>query len=368
MLTPMSIESRSRPLTKRDGGVEAQREVLAARRAYFLDYFDFSVGKGLEIGPLDSGIADAELHDVSYVDVFDTEGTRQHYADDPNVILELIPEVDFPLYADGRFRTLPEATAAGAPFDWVIASHVIEHVPDVIGWLQQIGEITGDGARLVLAVPDRRYCFDRHRPPTTTGQALEAYELQATRPSTRAVYDFFRAAVTVDTSELWRGERPPGRDARMHDLPTTLAHLERARAGEYIDCHVWMFTPESFLEQVKEWRELGLTPWYVERIDEVKGSVEFHAVLRRESRGDRAGVAPVEEPELASDLPDWLEHEHRLQAEVRQLRAQVRQLRRRNKELTGRLRRAEVPVATRVRRGALRRLRALRSSNGSTDR
>lgn len=364
MLPSMSIESRSRPLTKRDAGVEAQREVMAARRAHFLAYFDFSQGRGLEIGPLDSGIADPECHDVSFVDVFDTAGTREHYADDPNVILELIPPVDFPLYADGRFRTLSEATAEGAPFDWVIASHVIEHVPDVIGWLQQIAEITDDDARLVLAVPDRRYCFDRHRPPTTTGQALEAHEQQATRPGTRAVYDYFRTAVTVDTTDLWRGCRPPGRDARMHDLPATLANLARAREGEYVDCHVWTFTPQSFLEQVREWRELGLAPWYVERVDEVKGSVEFHAILRRAPRGPQdPQVPPVDEPELASDLPDWLEHEHELESEVQALRDEVRQLRRQNKRLTRRLRHADVPVATRIRRGALRRVRALRSSN-----
>lgn len=359
----MPTESRSRPLTKRDAGVEAQREVMAARRAHFDAYFDFTRGRGLEIGPLDSGIADPELHDVSFVDVFDTAGTREHYADDPNVILELIPPVDFPLYADGRFRTLSEATAEGAPFDWVLASHVIEHVPDVIGWLQQIGEITGDDAQLVLAVPDRRYCFDRHRPPTTTGQALEAHEQQAARPGTRAVYDYFRTAVTVDTRDLWRGARPPGRAARMHDLPTTLAKLEHAREGEYVDCHVWTFTPQSFLEQVKEWRELGLAPWYVERIDEVKGSVEFHAVLRRASRTGDSAAAAAAEPQLASDLPDWLEDEHRLRAEVKELRTQVKRLRRANKQLTHRLEQAEVPVATRIRRGTLRRVRALRSSN-----
>ncbi|TQK72236.1 methyltransferase family protein [Nocardioides sp. SLBN-35] len=363
MLPDMSIENGSRPRTKRDAGPEAQREAMAKRRAQFLAYFDFTQGRGLEIGPLDSSIADPESHDVRFVDVFDTERTRAHYAEDPNVVLELIPTIDFPLYADGQFRALPEATAAGAPFDWVIASHVIEHVPDVIGWLQQIGEITSDDARLVLAVPDRRYCFDRHRPPTTTGQALEAHEQQATRPGTRAIYDFFRTTVSVDSRRLWRGARPPGRDARMHELSTTLAHVDLGRAGEYIDCHVWTFTPQSLLEQVQEWRELGLAPWYVERIDEVKGSVEFHAVLRRASRTGDSAAAEAAEPQLASDLPDWLEEEYRLRAEVSELRAQLKQLRNSNKQLTHRLKQAEVPVATRIRRGTLRRVRALRSSN-----
>lgn len=351
------------PRTKREIGVETQLAHRRARREQFLELHDFSQGYGLEIGPLDAGIADESTDDVRFVDVFDQAGIREHYANDPGVIVELIPEIHYPILRDGRFQTLSEATAEGAPFDWAIASHVIEHVPDVIGWLQQIAKVTRDDARLILAVPDRRYCFDRHRPPTTTGQALEAYEQQATRPGSRALYDFFRAAVSVDTLSLWRGERPPGREARMHDLTTTMANVERARAGEYVDCHVWTFTPQSFLEQIKEWRELGLSEWYVERVVEVPRSVEFHAVLRRGSRDLADDPARADEPDLASDLPDWLDTEFELRARVAELQGRVRRLRKRNAELNNRLKQADVPVATRIRRGALRRVRALRSSN-----
>ncbi|WP_369012339.1 methyltransferase domain-containing protein, partial [Escherichia coli] len=45
-------------------------------------------------------------------------------------------------------------------FDYAIASHVIEHVPNVLGWFRGIYEVLKPGAVFNLAVPDRRYTFD----------------------------------------------------------------------------------------------------------------------------------------------------------------------------------------------------------------
>ncbi|WP_164477845.1 methyltransferase domain-containing protein [Nocardioides pantholopis] len=338
---------------------------MKARRDQFLRLYDFSQGRGLEIGPLDAGIADPDVHDVRYVDIFDTAGIVEHYADDPNVIPELVPHIDFPIYQDGEPRPLGEAAKPGGPYEWVLASHVIEHVPDVIGWLEQIAQITTDGARLLLAVPDRRYCFDRHRPPTTIGQALDAYEEQRTRPTPGTVYDFFSTVVSVDTPGLWAGGRPPGRSARIHDLNYIRSQVERARSGEYIDCHVWTFTPEALLEQVQELREIGLCDWYVEHVEPSRGTVEFLAVLRRLPRdGDRSVPA---EPAVSDDVPSWLADEvqarDRLRKVRRSLRAErqrVRVLRRRNERLRARLAEVDVPVAARLRGAVARRLRARR--------
>ena len=141
-------------------------------------------------------------------------------------------------------RSIPETVGPDLRFDWVLASHVIEHVPDVIGWLDQIASITVDGGALMLVVPDRRYCFDAHRPGTSVGQLLEAHELGAVAPSVRAVFDHHRSAVRVRPQDLWAG-RPVTYDKRVHDLDYALDRTAAARAGEYVDCHVWLFTPEQ---------------------------------------------------------------------------------------------------------------------------
>jgi SAM-dependent methyltransferase len=335
----MSDEPSRPPRTKRDLGPEAQIAARKARRERFLGLFDFTEGHGLEIGPLDAALSDPDIDDVRYVDLYDTAGVRAHYADNVNVIPELIPEIDYALVDGERTRSLAEAAAPGAPYDWVIASHVIEHVPDYIGWLKQIAEVTANGGALVLAIPDRRYCFDRHRPPTTTGQALAAYEAGDVRPTVRAVYDHFRSAITVDTAALWAGERPPGREAAQYDQDDVAAALDRVRAGEYVNTHVWTFTPQGFLAQVTELRELGLCDWYVETMNEPQRALEFHVVLRKLATG--SAPADFTEPALESDLPDWLLAEWSTAERVRQLEDTVQVLRRRNRRLRSRLDRLE---------------------------
>ena len=147
------------------------------------------------------------------------DGLVAHYADEGHgVDVTLIPEIDyFLIQPDGQTLSLAEAAKAGAPFDWVMASHVIEHVPDVIGWLADVAELVADDGSLVLAVPDKRYTFDLHRPPTTVGQMLEAHLNRDERPSVRAVYDHFSSAVQYNHSDLWQGGTT-GYDARMHTI------------------------------------------------------------------------------------------------------------------------------------------------------
>lgn len=279
---------------------------LNRRQALLWKLFDFSPGRGLEIGPLHSTAVPKSLADVRYLDVFDRHALCEHYADDPGVPTELIPDIDYVLFDGERVRSIPETVGQSASFDWVMASHVIEHVPDAIGWLDEIASITVDGGALVLAVPDRRYCFDLHRPGTSLGQMLQAHELGDRVPSIRAVYDYKRGHASVRAPDIWAGN-PVGYENRIYTLSQVQECAARARAGEYVDSHVWLFTPGSFVEQVIELRTLGLTAWRIESlIPTRRNELEFYAVLRRLPR---SGHWPAElfagEPHPGT-MPDWV--------------------------------------------------------------
>lgn len=337
------------------------------RRQLYWDLHDFSEGRGLEIGPLHRAMVHRSEGDVHYVDVHDRDGLLAHYAGDSNVPADAIPEIDYTLVQpDGRTVSVAEAAKAGAPFDWVMASHVIEHVPDVIGWLQDIGELVGDDGVLVLAVPDRRYCFDVHRPPTTVGQMLQAHEAGDTRPSTRAIYDYFTSVVSYRAHALWAG-KIPDYSARIHTRAEAEHHVSRSLDGHYVDCHVWLFTPDSFLDQMHELRVSGRSPWFVEQlVPTPHNDIEFRAVLRRVPRSDDA-VADVEAELLpALERPEWLAapNENGDASEVSRLQRRIARLEARLEAREERLTRlrAKVRATNRRARRAERRLERVTSS------
>ena len=284
---------------------EGQRPV---RTQLYWDLHDFSHGRGVRASdPLFNPIVSRSEADVRYVDVFDTEQLRTSYTHDPNVDISKIVDVDVRLGRDdGSVATLSEALGPEAPFDWAMASHVVEHVPDLIGWLADVAAVVADGGVLVLAVPDKRYTFDIHRPLTTTGQLLEAHEAQVDRPGTRAVYDHCRASTTVDLVALWNGADPPDYRSRDYTVEQVAELVGKARAGEYIDTHVWVFRPDSFLEHLHELRGLGLVEWSVEELVETEPMQhEFRVRLRRIPRGTDVREALSDELVPALDMPGW---------------------------------------------------------------
>ncbi|GEK22285.1 class I SAM-dependent methyltransferase [Cellulomonas xylanilytica] len=285
------------------------------RRAILTELGGLGEGKGLEIGPLHRPIALRPACDVRYVDIYPTETMRERYGTDPDVAVEDIPHIDLPLHdADGVLHSLRDVTAGDAPYRWVLASHVVEHVPDLIGWLSDVAAVLEDGGVLALAVPDRRYSFDALRPQTTVGQVLGAHEAGDTRPSVRAVYDHFLSAVRMTSDALWAGAVPT-LDDRAHDPELVPGLLARRAEGEYIDVHVWTFTPTSFAQQVAELAWLGAVDFTATQVTATaRNELEFYARLERIPRGasadERAALAAGavrhvadEEPPAADEPP-----------------------------------------------------------------
>src|SRR3954469_1220921 len=126
------------------------------RQAVIRSLFDTS-GRGLEIGPSYSPIvAKRDGFDIEIVDHASAEELRAKYAQEPNVDASCIEEVDY--VWEGR--PLTEVTGARGRYDYVVASHVIEHTPDMLGFLEECDGMLKPTGVLVLAVPDKRRCFD----------------------------------------------------------------------------------------------------------------------------------------------------------------------------------------------------------------
>jgi predicted SAM-dependent methyltransferase len=243
---------------------------------------------GLEIGALDHPIIPPNNPGIHFADHLSTAELREKYRGDPNVNVDELVEVDFVWTQHSRLSTLVD----NKRFAFAIASHVIEHIPDMISWLEQLREILEPDGRVGLIIPDKRFTFDCHRHTTTVPEVLEAWLRKLTRPSVRQIMDHFyhMAAVPASTSvqELWSNQNVSATAPRVH--PTLLQELgaaglqtydARVAAGEYIDTHCSTFTPESFRLVIQELRQIGLCDFFVEHFSPTRvNENEFWAVLR----------------------------------------------------------------------------------------
>ena len=157
---------------------------------------------GAEIGALNRPIVTRKMGQIRYIDHDTTEALRAKYAAPGNQVdLHSIVEVD---YVWGE-KSLVELLAAEAPLDYVIASHVVEHVPNLIGWLSEIRAILKPDGILSLAIPDKRQCFDYHRSLTKTADVVEAHLHNRKAPSARQIFDHVASAVSFRGTIAWEG-------------------------------------------------------------------------------------------------------------------------------------------------------------------
>jgi len=235
-------------------------------------------GLGLEIGPSHSPLAPKRAgFNVHVLDHASAEILREKYAGH-NVDVANIEDVDFIWNGE----PLPDLIGRRACYDWIIASHVIEHTPDFVGFLIQCEQLlAGDGV-LALAIPDKRYCFDTFQVPTSTGDVLDAYYQRRTRATPGKLFDHVANAAWLSPGGAIAWDPSNTSDvALLHTFDDARSAWSRAQTSTaYVDVHNWRFTPSRFLLILQDLRALGLTALGATEAPTWDGC-EFYQVLRR---------------------------------------------------------------------------------------
>src|SRR6476469_2750674 len=124
-------------------------------------------GTGIEVGALNHPLSVPSTAQVKYVDRMSVPDLRTHYPELNSVNLVEVDIID-----NGESLT----TIAEASQDFVIANHFIEHCQNPIASLASMVRVLKVGGVLYLAIPDKRYTFDRDRQVTPVEHILRDYE------------------------------------------------------------------------------------------------------------------------------------------------------------------------------------------------
>lgn len=238
--------------------------------------------RGLEIGPgYNPLLPKSEGFLVETVDYTDQAGLRAKYDGNPHVDIQKIEPVDYVL--DGT-KTIWEAIGQPAAFSYIVASHVIEHTPDLLGFLKSCEILLAPGGVLLLAVPDKRNCFDVLQALTSTGAVLQAHIDRRNRPSPGAIFDDVAYNAVREGAIGWTADDRRSL-AFFASIETAASVYEIAlTASDYRDVHVWRFVPSSFRLIVHDLYEIGATSLCEDRFFSSVGN-EFYITLSRSAAG-----------------------------------------------------------------------------------
>jgi SAM-dependent methyltransferase len=227
-------------------------------------------GSGLELGPGHEPFPTPTGVAVRYVD--------RWTPDDNHTLFPELGAVTFPLpdvVADLDRDRL--GAVADASVDFVIASHVLEHLADPLGMIDETHRVLRDGGVLLILLPDRRATFDAARPPTSLDHLVAEHAAGVTEVSDEHIIEF------VAATEPDRGPLTPGE-----------IDLHRRRS---IHVHCW--AEDEFVSVVSYGvGQLGHRWRFVDGLRTgAPGSVgiEFGAVLRKDAASDDDAAARLEE-------------------------------------------------------------------------
>jgi 2-polyprenyl-3-methyl-5-hydroxy-6-metoxy-1,4-benzoquinol methylase len=326
-----------------------QASPLSERSARILQGLDVAHGAGIEIGALVWPIVRKYQGNITYVDHADTPALKAKYANDQGVPLDMIVEVD----AVWGARTLTEAVGRDRRFDYVIASHVVEHVPDLVGWLAELAEVLRESGEIRLVVPDKRFTFDHLRRNTQVAEVLVAHLVKARVPQPQQILDFLVNFAPLDAQAVWDGKvESAAPSLNPSALDGWLAVAEDSRRGSYHDMHCWVFTPASLGKLFEQLVSLGLLKCACSMFhDTLPGTYEFVIGLRpclnpdtaRASWQDMAAAAApnIGDPTVAALAAQEKAAAEQLQAEKDQAAAFAEAARQRESLLTSQLQTAE---------------------------
>jgi SAM-dependent methyltransferase len=213
----------------------------------------YIAGEGIEIGALHNPMpTDQGRATVRYVDRIPLEDQRKHY---PELSAYALVHPDIVAEADHL------APLGDGSQDFVIANHLLEHLPDPIGALKEWYRVLRSGGILFLALPDKRRTFDRDRPRTTLAHLIADHA------------DHGAASRFGHCEEYSRLVHKKTGDALAADVKDLLDK-------DYsIHLHVWI--PDDAAELLAYLRDAMSLNWRILEYFDGTGSDEFIYVLQK---------------------------------------------------------------------------------------
>ena len=193
--------------------------------------------KYLEIGPYGRPFLTRDMFNVKYFDVLSQDDLKTKSRSDSDHDEKNIPLIDY-------IDPFGDLSIINEKFDSVFSSHCIEHQPSILSHLKGVSNLLNDGGIYICIIPNYRYCFDRHKPPSTIIDVIEAYLWADKNHSHKNILLHRYYSAHNNPILHWEGNsnRVSVENVNVNEV---IEFLTSPQDG-YIDCHAWFFDENIF--------------------------------------------------------------------------------------------------------------------------
>lgn len=215
----------------------------------------------IEFGPLNRPtVTKDEFPNTYYADVRSTEEVKKLYTD--NIYLKKTGiKVDINTIVDIDYvisKSYKETFKNVEKFDVAILSHVIEHMPDIIYFFQDIKNILKPNGKLIIIYPDKRYCFDHYRTEISFRDAYWTYKYGQSN-NEKIIFDFnINVMKENDASFFWSSSNIISKINHTDTNKITNDYYKIKNNRNTEDVHFWPVYDYSFIKLVYDMRNFHL--------------------------------------------------------------------------------------------------------------
>lgn len=259
----------------------------------FRDYLRTKIIKNkdriLEFGPLVRPLFTKQQNPkIFFADVKSTDDikklyTSNDYLKSTGIIVDVdsIVDIDYVIKGDYKntFKNIEK-------FDVVVLSHVVEHMPDILYFFDDILNVLKKDGKLVIIYPDAKYCFDHFRNGTSFIDAYDVYKNK--KANYNGVFDFtYNVVHENDPSFFWNNMNVADKLPK-NEFNKAISAYENAINGIMPDdVHFWPFSDHQFVKFLYDMDRAGLLKLKIDEFYRTQQNTqEFMIILSRKNNKD----------------------------------------------------------------------------------
>lgn len=245
-----------------DKFISPKWKLASARDSKLLKFYNNKM-KSLEIGALDKPILSTKSINNVFADHTDINSLKEKYKK------RLVRSIDFKNFSPVDYKLGYILNSKKKfNFEYIVASHFLEHYPNPIYFLKKISFHLKSGGILSLALPDKRYTFDKNNPSSTFNDWMTLFIENSKKPKFSSIYNSLK--IKYKKLNILNFEKKAFFDG-----------LEIHKKNEYFDCHVSYFSKNQFIDLIQKLFTLNIIDLDIIKIYPNFINAEFIVILKK---------------------------------------------------------------------------------------